>query len=517
MKPIDTSTFTFWKLIRHDYLYVDKTAFLYELVRRPFGQYFLARPRRFGKSLLVSTLKSIFLGERDLFEGLAIAEMDYDWERYPVIHIDLGSRQASSAEDLGRRLSEAVDDAAADYEIRLSRDGCAVRFEELVHRLAEQGKVVILIDEYDKPILGNAEDLAEVKRIKQTLKAFYSVIKTTEPVQRFAFLTGVSKFSKVSVFSDLNNLTDLTMDERFATALGYTQEELELYFADRIERLADKQGLPREALLSKISQWYNGYRFTEHTPSVYNPVSVMNCLDQGKFRSYWFETGTPSFLIDLIKKREYDLAGIETESVLETAFSTYEIENLEILPLLVQTGYLTIRDFQQRGNRRLFSLGYPNYEVKEAFNTWLAASYSGLERGMVESRLFRLIDALEGQDLDRFFSDLRVFFANIPNTIHMRHEKYYQSIFYVIFSMIGLEIEAEVDTNIGRIDAVAATSDHVYLFEFKLHDTAESAMAQIREMRYYEKYLDRGKPVTLVGAAFDPNTRNVERWLSEPV
>jgi len=243
----------------------------------------------------------------------------------------------------------------------------------------------------------------------------------------------------------------------------------------------------------------------------------MNCLERGEFSNYWFETGTPSFLINLIRKREYDLTSIETRSVPDTAFSTYEIENLEILPLLVQTGYLTIRDFQQRGNRRSFSLGYPNYEVKEAFNAWLAASYSGIERGVVQSRLFRLIDALEARDLDGFFSDLRIFFASIPNTIHLRHAKYYQSIFYVIFSMIGLEIEAEADTNIGRIDAVAATSDHVYIFEFKLHDTAESAMAQIRERRYYEKYLDCGKPITLVGAAFDPETRNLERWLIEPV
>jgi len=262
MKPIDTSTFTFSKLIDHGYLYVDKTAFVHELVCRPFGQYFLARPRRFGKSLLVSTLKSVFQGDRDRFAGLDIAETDYDWERYPVIHLDLGSTQASSTEDLGRRLSQAVDYAAAGHDIRLSADGCAARFEELVHRLAEQAKVVILIDEYDKPILGNAEDLAQVQRIKRTLKAFYSVIKTTEPAQRFAFLTGVSKFSRVSVFSDLNNLTDLTMDTRFATMLGYTQEELERHFADRIECLAEKEDATPEQMLAKISEWYNGYRFT---------------------------------------------------------------------------------------------------------------------------------------------------------------------------------------------------------------------------------------------------------------
>ena len=305
MKPISTSVYTFQDLIEGGFLYVDKTEFVYQLVRYPKGLNFLSRPRRFGKSLLLSTLKAYFLGRRDLFEGLALYDKPVRWKRYPIIHIDLGPKEVNSSEDLQEFLRNRIDLVAQRYGISLSRSSYEERFQELIERLSAKGeKVVILIDEYDKPILSNIAN-PQIGEILRTLKSFYAVIKATEPYQRFVLLTGVSKFSKVSVFSDLNNLTDLTMAAPYATALGYTQNELESNFAPLIAELAAKEGISYEDILEKIRSWYNGYRFEEGSETVYNPVSVMSCLSAGKFSNYWFETGTPH-----LPPRSYQESGV---------------------------------------------------------------------------------------------------------------------------------------------------------------------------------------------------------------
>ena len=338
-----------------------------------------------------------------------------------------------------------------------------------------------------------------------------------EGCQRFALLTGVSKFSKVSVFSDLNNLTDLTMDGRYSTLLGYTQEELEANFVEYIDRLVGTSGLSRSALLEKIRRWYNGYRFSKNEVTVYNPVSTMRLFDTGDFSNFWFETGTPTFLLNLIKQQQIDLVKLSQEPLSETSFSTYEVATLDARPLLVQTGYLTIKNVVVEDEDTRFLLGYPNREVEDSFNTYLAASYSGIDRGSVDGALVDLVKSLRAGNLDLFFSRLRVFFANIPYDIQVDHEKYYQSLFHVILTMIGLRVEVEVRTESGRIDAVIKTKDRIYLFEFKLHGTAEEAMEQIKAKKYAEKYLADGRPITLVGAAFDAKTRNLERWVEETI
>ena len=517
LKPITTSTYTFRDLIEGGFLYVDKTEEIWQLVEPAKGVYFLSRPRRFGKSLTLSTLEEIFLGSRELFRGLAIYDKPFEWKAHPIIRIDLGSKQASSAEELDRLLSYAVQDVAARYDVELVREGCAAQFEELVNVLAERGRIVILVDEYDKPILGNILNTAEVMKIRDVLKAFYSVIKSADRHLRFAFLTGVSKFSRVSVFSDLNNLDDLTMDARFTALCGYTQEELEANFAPYIGRLAERHAYGVAEVLDRVREWYNGYRFSSAETAVYNPVSVGRLFDTREFSNYWFETGTPSFLINLLKKNRYDLQGVQGRTLTETAFSTYEIERLDALPLLVQTGYLTITEARRRDLRTFYRLGFPNREVEEAFSTWLAAAYSEIDRAEAEGALFDIIDSLNAADLETCLLRLRVFFAAIPNEIQLRHEKYYQTIFFTLFTLIGQEIDAEVSTNVGRIDAVAQTDSHIYVFEFKLQGTAEQALDQIREKRYFEKYLADGREIVLVGAAFDPETRNIEHWLSSGV
>jgi len=318
MKPLTTSVYTFSNLIEGGYLYVDKTAGIHSLIKEASGQYVLSRPRRFGKSLLVSTLKAIFQGRRELFDGLALAKTDYNWRTYPVIHLDLGTAAAQTPEELEERLCYTVDSSAKTLDVPVTRKRAAGRFQELIDNLADRhGKVVILVDEYDKPLLGHLGNPA-VAEFQRILKEFYSVIKTTEAQQRFALLTGVSKFSKVSVFSDLNNLTDLTMSRHAATLLGYTQDELEHNFPDYIEALAGSIGKTVEATLADLRGWYNGYRFEEKAETVYNPVSVMKCFQELKFKNYWFETGTPTFLIELLRRKPVDLGKL---TAAETDFS----------------------------------------------------------------------------------------------------------------------------------------------------------------------------------------------------
>ena len=512
VKPLTTSIYTFSDLIRGGYLYVDKTAWIHSLVKEYRGQYFLARPRRFGKSLLVSTLKAIFLGQRELFDGLAIADADYDWLPYPVIHLDMGDRTGETRQELEQSLNYLLDLHARDHGVTLTQPGSSGRFRELVDVVSAKGRVVILVDEYDKPLLGHlGKDSAA--EIQATLKNFYSVIKTTESRQRFALLTGVSKFSKVSVFSDLNNLTDLTMVRSAATLLGYTQEELEENFSEHISTLADALGKPRQKALCELRDWYNGYRFHPDAEAVYNPVSVMKCLTQRELRNYWFETGTPTFLIELLRKKPVGLGDL---TVPETAFSAYEPELLEPLPLLVQTGYLTVNNATVTGRRRQYRLGFPNFEIEESFSMWLAEGFCRAPQEELNSALNRMLAALESGDVPCMLETLKVFFASVPNTIAIENEKYYQTIFFTVFKLVGAMTEAEVSTNIGRIDAVVKTADDIFVFEFKLHDSAGAAMEQIRDKRYFEPYLADGRRVTLVGVAFDPETRNLGTWLIEP-
>mgnify|MGYP006279146825 CR=1 FL=1 len=512
MKPLTTSIYTFSDLIRGGYQYVDKTAQIYPLVSEYKGQFFLSRPRRFGKSLLISTLKFIFLGQRELFEGLAIAETDYDWPVYPVIHLDLGSTVAEDVEDTKTALLELIDEQAADYGIELSNSLLQSRFRELIRKMAKDAPVVVLIDEYDKPLLGHI-GRESAKDIQALLKQFYSVIKTTDSFQRFVLLTGVSKFSRVSVFSDLNNLTDLTMSRQAATLLGYTHEEVEANFPDYIQRLADDQGITVEQVLQTLRDWYDGYRFEETASTVYNPVSVMKCFQERKFQNYWFETGTPTFLLETLKRQPMDL---EEVKVPEISFSSFEPADVHPLPLLLQTGYLTIKDYQVIGRRREYTLGYPNFEVEESFSAWLAQDFSNLSAPTLNSALHNVVGALCEGRVDDMLEHLKTFFSSVPNTITLDNEKYYQTIFFTVFKLIGTMIEAETSTNIGRIDAVIKTESDIYIFEFKIHGTAEEALDQIHEKQYAAPYADDLRSVTLVGAAFDPETRNIGAWVTEP-
>ena len=511
MKPISTSTFTFSNLVGGGFVYVDKTAGIHALAAVPSAQYFLARPRRFGKSLLVSTLKALFEARRELFKGLAIDSLPWDWTAIPVIHLDMGSAQARNADELRRVLSERMDAAARDAGVAFPGDLTpAGRFLFLAESLAKRsptGKIAILIDEYDKPLLGLL-GRPEVSGVKSVLKAFYSVVKTSEPLQRFVLVTGVSKFSKVSIFSDLNNLTDLTMDARAADLLGYTHEEVLANFPEHLDALAATLGTTRDEAFARLVQWYDGYRFHRNGPDMFNPVSVGKCLDAREFKNWWFETGTPTFLMEMLRRTPVDLDSPEAP---EEAFSVYEPEEPAILPLLVQTGYLTIKETIRTLQRTTYRLGFPNQEVAGSFSYHLAKSAVGPRAADLDGFQLRMVRSLQGGDARGMLEALKAFFAAIPYDISVDAEKYWQSLFYAVFLMIGLDIEAEVRTNLGRIDAVVRVPGHVYVFEFKIKGSSAAALAQIKEKRYYERYLGAENRVVLVGAGFSLKTRNVVR------
>lgn len=515
-KPLPAYTSTFRDIINGGYLYIDKTQYAYDLARMGKGAYFLSRPRRFGKSLFVSTLEDLFLGNRQYFQNLWIDGSDYGWESHPVIRFDFNLEPTKSAEGLQDSINSYLDDVARSYRVDLSDGPYYRRFRQLIQALSQKKPVVILIDEYDKPIIENLENLDQPEKLKNaqeirdTLKGFYGVIKAMDRHIRLTFITGISKFSKVGVFSDLNNLVDLTMNAKFATAFGLTEKELRQDFASHIADFAQKISKDDESLLDQIRRWYDGFRFAAEGENVYNPYSTMLLFYHQHFSNYWFESGTPTFLINLLRENEYDLENMNTSEFEEFAFTTYELERLAVAPILFQTGYLTIKGYDQES--LLYSLYYPNFEVENAFLVYLIDAYSNIEQGLSTSYLNRMIVALKNHDVDEFFKVLRVLFANIDYDLHLNYEKYYQTIFYLTFTLIGLRTSAEVKTNDGRIDAVIELADHIYLFEFKLDKSAADAIAQIEAHLYYEKYQFRGKPITSVGANFNTATRTVDDW-----
>ena len=512
MKDITSSVYSFEKLRQEGYLYVDKTEYIWNLINPAGGSYFLSRPRRFGKSLTVSTLKAIFEGKKELFQGLAIYDKQYDWKKYPVIHLDLNGWKFNTHDELRSSLCGLVRESAEDHHIELQEDVPEKMFRQLIRTLASVSPVVILLDEYDKPILNNIGK-PESKRILADLKSFYSVIKAFEDKLRFAFITGVSKFSHVSLFSDLNNLFDITMDARYATMFGYTQDELEANFGDRIAALAGNTGIT--AYKAKIKDWYNGYRFEENAKTVYNPVSLAQFFENGgKFNNYWFSTGTPSFLMELTKQKDFNFGAALKEAVPQVAFNAFEIDNIDPLTLLLQTGYITIKGTEERFGQTWYFLDFPNREVAGAFSAYILNSYAGKTQTVSVQFTAEIATALLNKDLKKLRKAMEVFFAGIPYTSHKKQESTFQTIFFSIFRLLGLYVEAESATNDGRIDAVVQTKDAIFIFEFKL-DNDPTALEQIKEKEYYKKYLLDKREIYIIGVNFDSEKGNLIDWKDE--
>ena len=516
MKDLTSSVYSFENLIQGNFLYVDKTEYIWQLIKPAKGMYFLSRPRRFGKSLTLSTLKAVFEGKKELFKGLAIYDKPYDWKKHPIIHLDMNGRDFSTVENMEQRFRQMLLEQAEINGVELQETASDTMFHNLIKILHDRdGDVVILLDEYDKPILNNISR-ENVTDFLSALKVFYSVIKEKSGMLRLAFITGVSKFCHVSLFSDLNNLTDITMDAKYATMLGYTQEEFEANFADRIEAEEKKQCRSHADFLAEIKEWYDGFRFHAGSETVYNPVSVANFFEKGgEFRNYWFETGTPSFLLKLIRKHRFDLEGALKSPVSGYAFSAYEVDNLNPLTLLLQTGYLTIDRGINRYGDTAYMLRFPNLEVKSSFEAYLAGDCSGLMPDQVKDSVYRLADKVTAGDVDGFMETMKVFFAKVPYNVHLKDENNFQLLFFSIFMLLGISIEAESNTNNGRIDAVASNEDFVFVFEFKLNKTDKIALEQIKDRDYYRRYMNSGKKIFLVGVNFDPEAGQIGSWTRE--
>ncbi|MCB1180041.1 MAG: ATP-binding protein [Leptospiraceae bacterium] len=511
MKKLPIGIQTFSKIRLEDYYYVDKTKILKELVDSG-SYYFLSRPRRFGKSLFLDTLREAFLGNKELFRGLYL-ENNWDWsEKYPVIHIDFGTGVLKTPGELDQRITEALKEVANRDQISFQSESISGKFRELIIELEKKysKRVVILIDEYDKPILDNITETGAARGMRDGLRNFYSVIKGADAYIKFVFLTGVSKFSKVNLFSGLNNLQDITLDKRYATICGYSESELTV-FEEMLE------GVDR----AKLRRWYNGYNFMGD--SVYNPFDILLFLGNKEYKGYWFETGNPSFLIDLIEKKKYNTISINKIRLTDTSLSGFDIDSIELENLLFQTGYLTIKDTKEMNGNRIYYLQYPNYEVKASL-TDVILKFLAKDSQPKENNKINLYEILQDNNLQKLKDVFYSFFASIPhdwyrkNTI-ANYEGYYSSIFYCYFTALGLDVRAEDVTNHGQVDMTVFFENRVYVFEFKVIEMTEpgSALAQIKEKKYYEKYLNPSnsplkESVYLIGVEFSRDNRNITNY-----
>ncbi|TWI68180.1 PD-(D/E)XK nuclease superfamily protein [Desulfobotulus alkaliphilus] len=514
MKKLPIGIQSFEAMRSEPHYYVDKTCFVKTLMDSG-KYYFLSRPRRFGKSLFVDTLRQAFLGKKEFFQGLYL-ENNWDWNTaYPVIHVSFGSGVMGSLEELELTQMEILGRNCRLYGIEhLDSPTIKGKFFELIERLHEKHgqKVVVLIDEYDKPILDNIANKSLAIEIREKLKNLYSVLKDADVHLKFVFITGVSKFSKVSLFSGLNNLQDITMNPACATLCGYTQKELETVFADQLE------GLDKE----RIRQWYNGYAWLGE--KVYNPFDILLYFSERQFRSFWFETGTPSFLITLLMEKHYSIPSIEQLYLGEELIDSFDVDRIRVETLLFQTGYLTIERMDEKMvGRRTYQLAYPNMEVKSSLNRWILNELveDVVAKSANETRLIRAIQTKSFNDLRDIFHR---FFASIPHDWYRKnelsgYEGYYASIFYCYFAACGFEIRTEDATNHGRMDLSLFYDDICCIFEFKVLENAGegSAMAQLKDKKYHEKYQGSRKEIYLVAVEFSKKDRNIENFDVEKV
>ncbi|UTC48737.1 ATP-binding protein [Treponema vincentii] len=555
---------SFEKLRRDGYVYVDKTAFIWNLVQGS-NPYFLSRPRRFGKSLFLSTLAAYFLGQRELFKGLYLeqaeeAQADQEgraaWETYPVLYLDFNTGNYGESDDLSINLNNHLCKWEKQYGTEASEQTFALRFAGIIERAYKRtGKqVAILVDEYDKPLLqtmGVNEALNE--QYRNMLKAFYSVIKTCDEYIRFAFLTGVTKFSKISIFSDLNNLEDISLQRNYAGICGITGQELEQNFDPEITALSTVEKLNREEMLAVLKKQYDGYLFAKEGVSVYNPFSILSAFKAEELGSYWFSTGTPTFLINYLKEAHYFIPDLDGNVELsESGLQTYRAIAQDSLPILFQAGYLTIKEYIS--DLRLYRLGFPNDEVRYGFLENLLPAYSDVQFDQAGTSVARFVQDIRKGKVDSFMERMQALIAGISydnftkENLKLR-EQNYQTAVYLIFALMGQFVQTEVhcyssaamdggcstqqrcfdkvetrsqnytrtysfDDATGRADCVVTTADAVYIFEFKLtgNGTAEDAINQIKEQNYAAKYRSEGKTIVLIGASFDEETRTIKEW-----
>jgi hypothetical protein len=516
--PIGIQDFEY--LRTNNFLYVDKTQFAYQLAQ--YGKpYFLGRPRRFGKSLFLSTLKAYFEGKKELFEGLKITELEKDWIKYPVFYLDFNRESYVDLESFHAVLDKNLRQLEKVWGKDKSDTTPAIRFSGLIQRACEKSgkQVVVLIDEYDKPLISTIDKPELNEKMRDILKGFYGVLKAEDAYLRFVFLTGVTKFSKVSVFSDLNQLVDISLEERYSGICGITQTEMEENFVPEMTALAETTQKTYEETLFELQKLYNGYHFSENLIGVYNPFSLLNTFSAQKYRYYWFATGTPTFLAKALRNQNYDIRELENDVYIAAdSIMDYRVDNQNLVPLLYQTGYLTIKSYEPILDT--YILGFPNEEVKYGFLNELLPAFVLTPIATGKFSIVDFLRQLMNNDIEGFMTSLKAFFSEIPyDAIEQknRNEQYYQHVFYLLFTLMGQFVQTEVKNNKGRADAVVKTADTVYVFEFKMDDnaTAEDALKQINSRDYAIPYIADDRKIVKIGVEFSQIEKGVKRWLIE--
>lgn len=512
MKKLGIGIQEFSEFKKNNLIYVDKTEIIHKLVNSN-KYYFLSRPRRFGKSLLVNTMKELFTGKKELFEGTWIYD-NWDWEeRHNVIQLSFAKLPYRKL-GLEAALELYFDEIAAEYGIRYSQKEYSGKFIELIRLLGEDNGVAILIDEYDKPIIDflNKEQRSTADENRQIMKNLYSGLKDSDKYIRLLFITGVSKFSRVSIFSDLNNLLDITTDKNYSTLTGYTNEEIELNYSDYIKQVRSDYNMDKEQFLDIVKLWYNGYSW-DGKNFVFNPFSIISMFASRALDNYWFRSGTPTFLTKIIRERNIDLSSFDESFIISGhALDSYEINRIDLKVLLFQTGYLTIKEhmINPKNYSSSYRLAYPNMEVRDSFYNHLLSEYIGVEKSSFGEIIAHLQTALDENNIDEFVIELKSLYASIPYDIFINErEAYYQSVIYLVLRLLGTRIDVEVETSRGRVDAVVYTDRYIYVMEFK-PGTAEDAIAQIEEKKYYEPHLSDGRQIILLGVAFGAEEKNIK-------
>ena len=503
----------FEKLREEGFVYVDKTDKIYSLVSNG-GYYFLSRPRRFGKSLLVSTMEAYFQGKRELFRGLAMETLEKEWKEYPVLHLDLSGKAYLECKDLVSTLDRHLNEWETTYGISRRYTQPDLRFHDVVEGIyrSKGQQAVILIDEYDKPIIDNLDDPELQEYYRKTLQGFYGVMKTMDRCIRFGFLTGVTKIGKLSVFSGLNNLNDISMESGYADICGISEDDLHKYFTESVSELAEANGMSEGQCYDRLAEMYDGYHFCRKGDGMYNPFSLLNTFKKREFNEYWFETGTPSFLVKLLKQTEYDITrlsenDVEIDSDMIAGVNDYINDPI---PILYQSGYLTIKGFDRMFG--IYSLGFPNMEVKKAFLKMLLSCYAPVpekEGNVLISKLYKALVAGKPEEMMKL---LEALFARANYQIQGNAEKDFQYAMYIIFELLGEYVQTEKQTSNGRIDILLQTKDYVYIMELKVDSSADEALKQIEEKGYDRPFSADPRRLFRIGVSFSSANRRIDEW-----
>ena len=514
--PIGIQTFS--EIRTNDNLYIDKTAYIYRMANSDGKYFFLSRPRRFGKSLLVSTLLSYFGGRKELFKGLAIDNLENEWAEYPVLHFDLSGGKHQEEDQLNRYLDFILKDNERRFGVECDAVDANVRLANLIASVYKKtGKqVVVLIDEYDAPLLDVVHQDERLESLRHLMRNFYSPLKQCEPMLRFVFLTGITKFSQLSIFSELNNITNISMDEAYAGICGITKEELLTQMSDDIDRLAEKLSITREVAIQQLKDNYDGYHFTYPSPDIFNPYSLLNCFSKEKIGAYWFGSGTPTFLIEMMRKfgtTPMDIGESEMADVSDFDAPTETMES--IVPLLYQSGYVTIKDYDEDTN--LYELGIPNKEIRIGLFKSLLPNYltRSSQRGKVAIAQMSVL--IKNGDIDGALELFRTYLATVPYCENTKYEGYFQQLMYVVFALLtDYRILVEQRTSKGRTDITLETQDSIYIMELKFGNTADEALAQINANHYADAFAMSNKKTIKVGIGFDvKDERNITEWKVE--